>query len=238
MATFGKTDIGGTADALPANYEIVCKYTLGENGDVSKLTMYVDGSPNGAAQIKGIIYSDSSGPSAFLGATNESSIAAGQAAGWIDLTFASPVSLTAGDYWLGIHAGGTTAFNAYYSAVGTRDYKSQSYASGQTNPYGTPTGSDTKTYSLYATYTPSAASVTGSSSLEIAFGVSSSGHGPAAADVVDVLTGLVDDTEIIANERAADFGDYVGIPSLPAGIPTRPVVKVGRTRSIVDGFGV
>lgn len=85
-----------------------------------------------------------------------------------------------------------------------------------------------------------AASVTGSSTLGLTFGASSSGHGPAAADVVDVLTGLVDDTEIIANERAPDFSDYVGVPSLPGGIPVRPrpVVKVGRTRSIVDGFGV
>lgn len=164
MPSFGKTDIGGTTDPLPSSNEIVCKYTLSEAGDVSKLTMYVDGNPNGAAKIKGIIYSDSSGPNVFLGATNESSISVGQAAGWIDLTFSSSISLTAGDYWLGIHCGGTTTFNAYYDAVGSRVYKNQAYSSGQLNPFGAPTGSDTKTYSMYATYTPAAADQSTSSS--------------------------------------------------------------------------
>lgn len=81
------------------------------------------------------------------------------------------------------------------------------------------------------------ASVTGSSSLAVTFGASSSGRGPVAADVVDVITGLAADTDLLANERASDTSELVGIPALP-GPAGRPKVQIGTTRSIVDGWGL
>ena len=76
--------------------------------------------------------------------------------GWFPLPFASPVSLTAGTYWLGFITGNTTEGigYAYDSVAGSRAYNVNSYASGPTNPFGSST-LDSEDASIYATYTPS-----------------------------------------------------------------------------------
>ncbi|GAC1664668.1 MAG: hypothetical protein NVS9B8_05220 [Candidatus Limnocylindrales bacterium] len=75
-------------------------------------------------------------------------------AGWYDLTFASPISLPAGTYWLGMISGSTSYVAAFrYSTVsGSRSYNPNSHSAGPTNPLGT-ASVDGELTSLYATYT-------------------------------------------------------------------------------------
>jgi hypothetical protein len=104
-----------------------------------------------------VIYSDSSGsPAALLGTTSELVFSSGQAAGWYDLTFSSPVTLTAGTYWIGVMTGGTrgVAGFRFNSVSGSRDYNANTYTAGASNPFGS-FSTDGEQMSLYATYTPS-----------------------------------------------------------------------------------
>jgi hypothetical protein len=80
----------------------------------------------------------------------------GGAAGWRDLKFPSPLSLGAGRYWIGVITGGTSGVAAfrYTSVSGARDYNSNAYSGGPTNPFGA-VGSDNEKMSLYASYAPS-----------------------------------------------------------------------------------
>ena len=61
-----------------------------------------------------------------------------EAAGWYDLPFASPPILAAGNYWIGVITGATShvAGFRYDSVTGSRDYNTNPYTSGPTNPFG------------------------------------------------------------------------------------------------------
>jgi hypothetical protein len=77
------------------------------------------------------------------------------AANWYDLTFAAPVKLAAGNYWIGAITGASAnvAGFRYDSVASSRDWNANTYASGPSNPFGA-VSTDAKQASLYATYTP------------------------------------------------------------------------------------
>jgi hypothetical protein len=88
-----------------------------------------------------VVYADAAGaPGALIGRTNEVTIAAGRAPGWVTLGFASPVRLAAGSYWLGTHAGGTATVARYaYTAVADAFRRNgDAYGDGSSSPFGTP----------------------------------------------------------------------------------------------------
>jgi hypothetical protein len=65
------------------------------------------------------------------------------------------VKLAAGNYWIGVMTGATAGVASFRwdSVTGSRDWNTNTYASGPTNPFGAVT-TDAEDTSLYATYTP------------------------------------------------------------------------------------
>ncbi|TMK23933.1 MAG: hypothetical protein E6G62_09835 [Actinobacteria bacterium] len=65
------------------------------------------------------------------------------------------MKLAAGNYWIGVITGASSYVAGFrYDAVtGARDYNANTYTSGASNPFGTPT-IDPEQTSLYATYSP------------------------------------------------------------------------------------
>jgi hypothetical protein len=155
--TFGKTSVGGSVDSFLADRKRVNRYPLSTAASVSKLSMYLapTGTP-GEQVIEGVIYSDSGGsPSASVATSSQLTFKSSEAAGWYDLPFASPPILAAGNYWIGVITGATShvAGFRYDSVTGSRDYNTNPYTSGPTNPFGS-FSTDAEQTSLYASYSP------------------------------------------------------------------------------------
>jgi hypothetical protein len=156
-ATFGKTTVGASTDTLISERKRVNRYALATPGSVSKLSMYLAPSgTSGQEVMKGLIYADSAGaPAGLLGVSEQLTFKSTNAAGWYDMTFSSPVKLTAGNYWIGVMTGATAGVASFRwtSVSGSRDYNANAYASGPTNPFGA-VSTDAEQTSLYATYAP------------------------------------------------------------------------------------
>ncbi len=155
-ATFGKTSVGASSDVFASERKRVNRYALSTAASLTKLNVYL--APTGTTGqqlLKGLIYGDSSGtPAALLAVSEQLTFKSTNAAGWYELVFASPVKLAAGNYWIGVITGATAkvAGFRYTSVASSRDYNTNSYASGPSNPFGTVT-TDSEQTSLYATYT-------------------------------------------------------------------------------------
>jgi hypothetical protein len=155
--TFGETNIlAGTW--TPAVNEIrLCQFTLDQALEVSKLTVYAAGTA-GALKLKGLIYADSGDlPAAKLGEAPEITIAASSAGAWRDMTFATPVVLAAGTYWIGFIADSANG-SLRHGSGGKQFSKGGTYTSGGPNPAGTPSWTDANHVSVYATGTPTTVS--------------------------------------------------------------------------------
>jgi thermitase len=156
-ATFGKTSVGASSDSFAANRKRVSRYALPTAGSVTRLSIYL--APTGASgqqTLEGVIYSDTGGtPGALLGVSKQLIFTSTSAAGWYELTLASPIELAAGNYWIGLMTGstGNVAGFRYDYIAGTRYYNSNTYTSGPSNPFGS-FSTDGEQTSLYATYTP------------------------------------------------------------------------------------
>lgn len=155
---FGKTSVGATLGlTIAADFEQACKFTLPERAVVSSMRIYL--AWNGAAdsqKIKLSIWSDSTGPAALKGTTEEKTFTETLVTGWQQFNFASAVTLDAGNYWLGLSADATTSKLIYAtdSVTNARKYKSTSYGSLPLDPFGAPTGTDNVEFSIYAVYQP------------------------------------------------------------------------------------
>ena len=156
-ATFGKTSIGASSDTYAASRKRVNRYALPVAGSVTKLSTYLaPTSTSGQQVLKGVIYADNGGaPGALLGASQQLAFLSTNSAGWYDLVFSSPIALAAGNYWIGIVTGSTAGVAAfrYTSVAGSRDFNTNTYTAGPSNPFGVPS-TDGEQASLYATYTP------------------------------------------------------------------------------------
>ncbi|HEV7584507.1 MAG TPA: S8 family serine peptidase [Solirubrobacteraceae bacterium] len=155
-ATFGKTSVGASSDSYAANRKRVNHYTLPVPGTVSKLSIYLAPTATSGQQVlKGVIYADSAGvPAALLAVSGQLTFKSTESAGWYDLAFAAPPALPAGNYWIGVITGSTGAVAGfrYDKVAASRDYNTNTYSSGPSNPFGT-VSSDSEQTSLYATYT-------------------------------------------------------------------------------------
>ncbi|HEV7585829.1 MAG TPA: hypothetical protein VGO14_08630, partial [Solirubrobacteraceae bacterium] len=156
-ATFGKTAIGASSDTFLADRKRVNRYALAAAGTVTKLSIYLAPTATvGQQLLKGILYADSSNaPGSLLGVSEQLIFKNTNAAGWYDLTFATPVKLAAGNYWIGVITGAASnvAGFRFDNVTAARDYNPNTFTAGPANPFGTPTV-DTEQTSLYATYTP------------------------------------------------------------------------------------
>ncbi|HEY4450506.1 MAG TPA: S8 family serine peptidase [Solirubrobacteraceae bacterium] len=156
-ATFGKTSIGASSDTYAASRKRVNRYALPVAGSVTKLSTYLaPTSTTGQQVLKGVIYADNGGaPGALLGVSQQLTFLSSNAAGWYDMVFSSPITLAAGNYWIGLITGSTAGVAGfrYTSVAGSRDFNTNSYPSGPSNPFGA-ASTDGEQPSLYATYTP------------------------------------------------------------------------------------
>src|SRR5262249_16831258 len=139
-ATFGKTTVGGSSDTFGYERKRVNRYALPAAASVTKLTIYLAATgASGQQVLRGLIYSDAGGkPEALLGSTEQLTFRSTNAAGWYDLSFASPVNLSAGNYWIGVMTGPTSGVIGfrYDNVSGARDYNANTFSSGPSNPFG------------------------------------------------------------------------------------------------------
>ena len=156
--TFGTTTVGSGSDPMLADRKRVNRASLPVAGSVSKLSVYLQSTATSGSQtIRGVLYADSAGkPAGLLGVTNPLTFTSGQAAAWYDLSFPTPVALSAGTYWIGMISGSSSSVAAfrYTSVSASRAYNVNPYGSGPANPFGSVTV-DSELMSVYATYTPS-----------------------------------------------------------------------------------
>lgn len=152
--TFGNATTGTENLSTQANRKEVSKFVMTEYGQVTKLTGYLKGDGAASMSMRGVIYTDSAGdPDAFLGSTAEVTIALGdEVYAWRDFSFAVPVALEPGTYWIGYHtdAGRYThkdtgvSGDGFYNATDT-------YGDGSAATFGAGTATDF-ILSIYATY--------------------------------------------------------------------------------------
>jgi hypothetical protein len=152
--TFGCTSVGGTrigtgaAAAKSGGY-----FQLTTSASVTQITAYISGYGN----AKCAIYSNSNGNpgSPIGGATAQMSVPT--TAGWVNFAYSTPVSLSAGYYWLVLIYNQNG--NWYYSSGGVSAWNYISYSSEPVSPFGTHTDR-TDLISIYATYTTSGSTPT------------------------------------------------------------------------------
>ncbi|MFJ1706160.1 Ig-like domain-containing protein [Kitasatospora sp. NPDC088346] len=160
-ATLGTTTVGSSVDSGDSNHMNASRYVTGSNGGaVSSISVHVgavDPAPNNQYQVA--VYADSSG--------KPGSLLASSAAGTLTANSWNTLALTATlapntPYWLAYNSNGSSAAvnNLKYASGGTSGYGVGGTAFG-TWPatFGT-AATDSVSFSMYATYTPDAGTVT------------------------------------------------------------------------------
>ena len=149
MATFGYTTLG-SGSYEEADYMFGSKYALSETGVVSKLTVGI-GDGLRSSDVKCAIYDSSFN---LLATTQEVNVPI-QAKDWVDFPFASPPTLSAGNYWLVVIS--KSIINKWNDAGDPNQgfYESQSYATAFPASFA-PDVYENKKWSIYATDTPKA----------------------------------------------------------------------------------
>lgn len=119
MATFGKTDIGGSSQTVAKDNKFFTKFQISENGITTKITVYLDNSSGSDAVAKAGIYTDDNGsPDLLLVNSSEVTVADGLT-DWVDFTLASTNLTSGADYWIAVIIGDQTL--SYYYDAGTVD---------------------------------------------------------------------------------------------------------------------
>src|SRR3990167_7948773 len=133
MATFGYTSIGtSNAPSSAAGNTYANLYSLGENGDISKLTKY--GLYTGIANNeKGLIYSETASYPDALQSPVGDITAAPSSASWYDLPFSSNITLITGDWRLGWVQQNADVIRYYYDTGSTN----QRYLKSDSSYWGT-----------------------------------------------------------------------------------------------------
>ena len=157
MATFGYTSIGSSNASVGLYGPYFCKFTLAEDGTISSITAYLR--LTSTAKYKFAIYDSSKN----LLAVTEEGTASDNTARWYTLSLATPLSLSAGDYYLAAHtswynASGVIAYDAGFTGKDT-GYDTTLYSSGFPDPAAFNSSSTVRQYSIYATYTTSTAPI-------------------------------------------------------------------------------
>jgi hypothetical protein len=228
-ATFGKTCVGANSDYFLSERKRVNRYALTEAGSVTKLSVYLVPRSSGEEVFRGLIYAEANGaPSSLLGATREFTYSSTDGTGWFDLSFATPVKLAPGNYWIGIMTGATGGVAGWrWDEVPlSRDYNSNEFTPGPTDPFGA-VSQDSEEASLFATYTPEGggAGVTGPTGSTGA--TCTSGGGPGAG-----TTGATGPTGPSAGEKGSTGFTGATGPTGPAGGERGPTGATGPTGQV------
>lgn len=147
---FGKASIGLSTINASQDSKNACKFTLSVPTPITALWWYGKSSALETNKARGVIYADSAGaPGALLGASNEVTPIT-TALAWRCFTFATPVALAAGTYWLGVHF--KSGYSLFYDA-GTVDqvyYATDAYDGGSSDPWGATTSHLDWAMTIYA----------------------------------------------------------------------------------------
>jgi polysaccharide biosynthesis protein PslG len=153
--TFGDTALEPFTFNFIGNEKRAFKFYMPEGGTITKLTLR--GTAGGASlnHLKGVVYADlGTAPGAKLGEGQQITLAAGQALGDVDLTFASGIQIASARYlWLGYIAESSNG-STRYANTGTQAISGDTYSNGASDPFGTPNVVDSHQFGIYATYTP------------------------------------------------------------------------------------
>jgi hypothetical protein len=156
MATFGNT-VGHNTNisALATNFKQGSKYTLSEDGTVTKLSLFMR---DATGVARAVIYTDAAGsPDALMAVSNEVTFSSSGSDIWVDFPLPAGVPLSAGDYWLGFIAGAGTSSFFYDTVTNNRKFRAETYSATPADPFGGGITTDSIQIQIYATYTPTAA---------------------------------------------------------------------------------
>jgi hypothetical protein len=155
LPPLGKATVGALTGSAGANYlDSSGPYTLSASATTTQLNGYIRSDASAALRLRAVIYADDgtgTKPGAFVAVSNEVTVPAGQAAGWVTFSFSSSVALSPGKYWLGYWYA-TGGGGLYYDSVsGGEQFVAATYSSTGNPPasYGASHPS-TSAYSLYA----------------------------------------------------------------------------------------
>jgi hypothetical protein len=172
VKSFGKTEAGANFGFPGADRKYGNKFTLAENGFVTKITARMAGSgdSSGSQRFRAMVYAadGTGGASGTLLAASAEIVVAGDAAeGNVDFPISPKVFLPAGEYWLMQHSGPESA-KAGISQIKPHpttlnNYNVDSFADGPSNPAG-PVSVQGAEYTLSASYEVAGTPVTGRSS--------------------------------------------------------------------------
>ena len=149
----GRTSPGSAAAGGGSGFIAVSgPYTLSSSAPLAALTGYLRGGSS-TQPIRALIYTDSGGqPDTLVAVSQQVTVAAGQAAGWVDFPLSGSPTLPAGSYWIGYWFGGS-GIQVYYDDVGgSGRYASATYSANGTRrrSFGN-SSSSSLAFSLYAT---------------------------------------------------------------------------------------
>lgn len=153
MATFGNTGAGTQANFFLEGTTFGSLFTLTENGSLSMMTLRVDSMAANTTGVTGRVYADTAGtPGALLGSTTSRTLTTSDT-GLQDFTFAAPLDLSAGSYWLCFSSTGGNNFAARSDSVADL---TKIQAASAPDPFA-PTVNSEGPSIIYATYTVLAA---------------------------------------------------------------------------------
>jgi hypothetical protein len=102
-----------------------CDFTY----QITEIRAWVDGlaGGKGSQPLRALVYAEgfdySNAPTQLLASSNTVSVKAGQKAGWVTFTLNQPLEIkTWGEYYFGLHAGGTSNVVRYYGDQSFNDY--------------------------------------------------------------------------------------------------------------------
>ena len=157
--SLGRMSVGATpSGALRADFKRGSKFTLSEAGTAHRICAYLDGggSASGVQSFRYALYKETGGvPDVKIAESEDSTIGAGAPARWLCLRIGW-TPMTAGNYWLMIHTGGTTTNGParyFYDGVGNYLTNADAFSDGTSEQFGT-VGAGDGTISIYAEYTP------------------------------------------------------------------------------------
>lgn len=159
MATFGKTDVGGSNATSSSSYVWLSIAVLSETAYISSISMYHAFA--GYRYFRYGIYSESGGTFTLLRQTEEGYTNTN--GDWDTLNLESVLELSAGTYYLGFQFSTGAANEMKYDAYTNGEYyKLDSYAQGNSLPSSISSMiGRSRQYSIYATYSTTPSGPTG-----------------------------------------------------------------------------
>jgi hypothetical protein len=160
----GEPEIGTLSRGLEADVKQVARYSLPTQGYAQDVNVYLQPTGvSGQQLLEGLIYADAGGaPGVLLDTTDALTYPSTAAPGWYTLKLprlrtpdnpSGLLSLSPGDYWIGIIAGGDpgVAGVAYDPVPADLAYNANAFSAGPSDPFG-PLSTRDERISMYLTY--------------------------------------------------------------------------------------